>query len=137
MESVLLVMQIVALSAVTALCLYLITVLIRVRNILDTVQRDVKAISIRVIPVLDNLEIITDKVKIITEAIGDQVESMKQIPSRFTNRDPHRGKAGNHVVIRILGTGVVEVIMTWNLRHPSTNGIHRPPCRGCKKRAHG
>ena len=78
MESVLLVMQIIALGAVTALCVYLIMVLIRVRNILDTVERDVKAISTRVIPVLDNLEIITDKVKIITEVIGDQVEAIKQ-----------------------------------------------------------
>ncbi len=78
METVLLVMQIVALTAVSALCIYLITVLVRVRSILEVIEKDVKEIGTRAIPILENLEVITEKVKMITETIGEQVDNVKQ-----------------------------------------------------------
>ena len=74
---VLVIVGIVTLVTVSALCIYLITVLVRVRSILDVIEHDIKEISSRAIPVLENLEIITDKVKIITETIGEQVDSVK------------------------------------------------------------
>ena len=83
METFLLVMQIIALAAVSVLCIYLITVLIRVRSILDIAGRDLKEISAKAIPILENLEVITDKVKIVTETIGEQVESVKHSISSF------------------------------------------------------
>ncbi|MBI1806478.1 MAG: hypothetical protein HYR76_05445 [Ignavibacteria bacterium] len=73
----LLVMQIVALAAVTGLCLFLIVVLVRVRNFLMVVEHDVKKLSARAIPVLENLEVITDKVKNIAESIDGQVDVLK------------------------------------------------------------
>jgi uncharacterized protein YoxC len=77
MENVLLVMQIVALAAVSALCIYLIVVLVRVKSLLQRIEVDVKEISARALPVLDNLEVITDKVKLIAEGISEQVESVR------------------------------------------------------------
>ena len=77
MEIALLVMQIVALGAVSLLCVYLITALIRLRSILEIVERDIKELSARAIPVLENLETITDKIKLITEGIDEQVELVK------------------------------------------------------------
>jgi uncharacterized protein YoxC len=68
---------IVALIAVSTLCVYLIMVLVRIRSILEIVEHDIKEISARAIPVLENLEAITDKVKLITETISEQVESVK------------------------------------------------------------
>jgi uncharacterized protein YoxC len=80
METVNLLLAIVgiaALIAVSTLCVYLITVLVRIRSILEIVEHDIKEISARAIPVLENLEAITDKVKLITETISEQVESVK------------------------------------------------------------
>ncbi len=83
MEPILQVVQIIAFSAVSVLCVYLVAVLIRVRKILDVVAEDLKQISAKALPVLDNLEVITDRVKIITESIGDQVDSLKQAIGSF------------------------------------------------------
>ena len=74
---ILAIVGIVALIAVSTLCVYLIAVLVRIRSILEIVEHDIKEISARAIPVLENLEAITDKVKLITETISEQVDSVK------------------------------------------------------------
>ena len=78
MESLLVIMQIVALVCLSALTVYLITVVVRVRRILDTVERDMRELSAKAIPVFENLEIITNKIKNVTESIDEQVEIVKQ-----------------------------------------------------------
>jgi uncharacterized protein YoxC len=77
MDTFLTIMQIIALAAVSILCIYLITVLVRVRNILTVIERDVKELSAKAIPVMENLEVITDKVKSVTESIDEQVDVVK------------------------------------------------------------
>lgn len=77
METALLIMEIVALAAVSALCVSLVVVLIRVRNLLGIVEQDLKAVSAKAIPVLENLESITGKVKLVTDAVSEQVDSIK------------------------------------------------------------
>ena len=77
MESILQIVQIIAFSALSVLCVYLIAVLVRVRKLLEFVEEDLRQISSKAIPVLDNLEVITDKVKLITESIGDQIDALK------------------------------------------------------------
>lgn len=77
MDGILLAMQIVALVALTVLSIYLISVLIRVRSVLVIVEKDLKELTARAIPVLENIEIITDKVKNVTEVIDEQLESVK------------------------------------------------------------
>jgi uncharacterized protein YoxC len=77
MESVLIVVEIIALAAVAVLCSYLVTVLVRVRNILTVVEHDVRELSAKAIPVMENLEVITEKVKNITETIDEQVDVVK------------------------------------------------------------
>lgn len=83
MDTILQILQLVMYAAVSTLSVTLVIVLIRVRKILDVVEHDVKQISARAIPVLDNLEIITEKVRIITDSIGDQVDTMKQSINSF------------------------------------------------------
>lgn len=78
MEQILIIMQIVALAAVTVLCVYLVMVLVRVKGILGIVERDVHELSARAIPVMENLEVITDRVKNVTESIEDQIDIVKQ-----------------------------------------------------------
>ncbi len=77
METVLIVMQIVALACLSALSAYLIVVLVRVREILTSVDKDVKELSSKAIPVFENLEVITDKVKNVTQSVDEQVEAVR------------------------------------------------------------
>lgn len=73
MESLLVVAQILALLCLSALCVYLIVVLLRVRDILVDVEKDLKEMTARALPVLENVEFITARVKSITENIDDQI----------------------------------------------------------------
>ncbi len=73
MDIILTITLIIALVALSAVCIYLILVLIRVRDILNNVEKDLKEVTARAIPVLDNMEFITARVKSITENIDDQV----------------------------------------------------------------
>jgi uncharacterized protein YoxC len=73
MDIVLTLALIIALLCVSAVCIYLIVVLVRVRDILNTVEKDLKELTARALPVLDNMEFITARVKSITDSIDDQV----------------------------------------------------------------
>jgi uncharacterized protein YoxC len=75
-ESFLLVMEILALGCVSVLCIYLITVLVRMRSVLTEAEKNLKELSVHALPVLENLEVITDRVKSVTERIDGQIESV-------------------------------------------------------------
>ncbi len=78
MELVLVIAQIVALLCLSALCIYMIVVLLRVRDIMVNVEKDVKDIATRAVPVLENMEYITSRVKGITDSIDDQVAAVRE-----------------------------------------------------------
>jgi uncharacterized protein YoxC len=69
--------KIVALLCLSALCIYTIVVLLRVRDSLTNMEKDVKEITGRAIPVLDNMESITLRVKSITESLDEQVGAVR------------------------------------------------------------
>ncbi len=76
-NTILVIMGIIALAAFAALCVYAMTVLARIRNLMVVVERDVKELSARAIPVMENLEAITDKIKNVTESIDEQIDVVK------------------------------------------------------------
>lgn len=76
-NTVLLIFEVIALAALSLVCFYLITVLVRVRTILTVVAEDVKEVSAKAIPVLENLEAITERIKHVTESIDEQVDTVK------------------------------------------------------------
>lgn len=78
MESVLVIAQILALLCLSALCVYLIVVLLRVRDILSAVEKDFKEMTTRALPILENMEYITARVKSITENIDEQVMIVRE-----------------------------------------------------------
>jgi uncharacterized protein YoxC len=78
MESVLVIAQILALLCLSALCVYLIVVLIRLRDVLSGFEKDMKELTARAIPVLDNMEYITGRVRGITDSIDDQLTSVRE-----------------------------------------------------------
>jgi len=72
-ESFLVVAQILALLCVSGVCIYLIVVLLRVKELLSGFEKDMKEMTSRALPILENMEYITSRVKSITESIDDQV----------------------------------------------------------------
>ena len=77
MNDLLTVTEIVALLSLTILCVYLITVLVQLKKTLGEVERDMKEISTRVVPVLENTEYVTTRLKSIAESIDDQVLTVR------------------------------------------------------------
>jgi uncharacterized protein YoxC len=77
-QQILLVAEIAALFSAIALSIYLIVVLVRVREMLGSIQKDFKEISNKAIPVFENLETITSKFKNVAETINDEVENIKE-----------------------------------------------------------
>ena len=94
METFFAVVQIVLFLCLSALCVYLIVVLLRVRDVLANVERDLKEMTSRALPVLENMEFITARVKSITENIDDQVmivresiSSVKQVTDNIVDME--------------------------------------------------
>jgi uncharacterized protein YoxC len=89
METTLLVVQIFALLCVSALCIYLIVILLRVRDVLTNLEKDFKELTTRAVPILENMEFITSRVKGIAESIDDQLggvrDSIAAIKQAVTN----------------------------------------------------
>ncbi len=78
MEPVLVIAQILALLCLSALCVYLIVVLLRVRDILSAVEKDFKEMTTRALPILENMEYITARFKSIAENIDEQVMIVRE-----------------------------------------------------------
>ena len=79
MESILLIIaQILALLCVSGACIYLIIVLLRVRDVLTSFEKDMKEMTARALPVLENMEHITSRVRSITDNVDDQVQVIRE-----------------------------------------------------------
>lgn len=78
MDTFLPVATIIALLCVSALCLYLIGVLLRVKRVLTSVERDLGEVTARALPVLENMEFITARMKSISENVDDQVMMVRE-----------------------------------------------------------
>ncbi len=108
--------QIILVLSLSALAVYLVVVLTKVRSILGHIETDVKEVSVRVIPVLENLEVITSKLRSITANVDDQmtivkssVQSIKEIADNiveFERRVQERVEAPVLEVAGIVGSVV-------------------------------
>lgn len=78
MDLLLTLMQIVALACLSVLSIYMITVLVRLRATLTQVEQDLHQLTSKAIPVFENLDVITTKVKDIAEGIDSEMELVKQ-----------------------------------------------------------
>lgn len=86
MNTFLMMAQIILVLSLTALAVYLVVVLTKVKSMISQIETDVKEVSVRVIPVLENMEVITSKLRSITANVDDQmsivrssVQSLKEI----------------------------------------------------------
>ena len=77
MEGFAAVVQVLANLSVIALCAFLVAFLVRLKATLQTLEKDVRDLSARAVPILDNVEVITDKIRNIADNVDDQVELVK------------------------------------------------------------
>ena len=77
MDSLRSVVETVALLSATALCIYLIVVLARLKEVLILIQKDLSEIGAKAKPVFENLQVITEKLKSVSEKIDDQIGLVK------------------------------------------------------------
>jgi uncharacterized protein YoxC len=108
--------QIILVLSLAGLAIYLVIVLAKVKTLLIQIESDVKNVSARVIPVLENMEVITSKLRSITANFDDQmtivkssVQSIKEIADsivEFERRVQDRIEAPVLEVAGILGSVV-------------------------------
>jgi len=72
-ESLLTIAQLLALLSAAALCVYLIVVLVRFKDVLALLQKDLALLSERSRPVFDNLEVITSRLKSVATTLEEHV----------------------------------------------------------------
>lgn len=77
MDTVLELMQIIALVCFSILSVILIAVLLRVKTLVVEAQENLREIRSRSVPLLDNLEAITSKIRSISENVDEQVEGVR------------------------------------------------------------
>jgi uncharacterized protein YoxC len=108
--------QIILVFSLAGLAIYLVIVLAKVKTLLVQIESDVKNVSARVIPVLENMEVITSKLRSITANFDDQmtivtnsVQSIKEIADsivEFERRVQDRIEAPVLEVAGMLGSVV-------------------------------
>ena len=93
MDTVLELMQIIALVCFSILSVILIAVLLRVKTLVVEAQENLREIRSRSVPLLDNLEAITSKIRSISENVDEQVEGVRDAISSI------RGVAEDIVIL--------------------------------------
>jgi uncharacterized protein YoxC len=71
--------KILALSSFSALCIYLIVVLVRFNALLQILQRELVDLNKSLKPILENLNVITEKIRLIVTKVDDQVNMVQGV----------------------------------------------------------
>jgi uncharacterized protein YoxC len=69
--------QVIVLLSLSGVAIYFVMVLVKAKSILGSIETDIKEINVRIIPVLDNLEVITSKLRSIMENVDDQISIVR------------------------------------------------------------
>jgi uncharacterized protein YoxC len=78
LQDLLTIVEILALLCVSALCVYLIVVLARVRETIGRLEKDVNDMAAHALPILENAEYISARMKSVAENIDDQVLTVRE-----------------------------------------------------------
>ena len=79
METLIQLTKILALSSASALCIYLIVVLIRLNAFLQILQRELVDLNKNLKPILENLNAIADKLRLIAIKVDEQVNMVQGV----------------------------------------------------------
>jgi methyl-accepting chemotaxis protein len=72
-ENFLTVAQIIVLLLLSGVSIYAMVVLVKLRDLLGTIDLNLKEVATRTIPTLENLEVITKKIRVIVENFDEQI----------------------------------------------------------------
>jgi uncharacterized protein YoxC len=78
-ETLIQVTKILALFSASALCIYLIVVLVRLNALLQVLQRELIDLNKNLKPILENLNAITDKLRLIAIKVDEQVNMVQGV----------------------------------------------------------
>ena len=79
METLIQLTKILALSSFSALCIYLIVVLVRFNALLQVLQRELVDLNKNLKPILENLTVITEKIRQIASKVDEQVNMVQGV----------------------------------------------------------
>jgi uncharacterized protein YoxC len=71
--------KILALSSFSALCIYLIVVLVRFNALLEVLQRELVDFNKSLKPILENLTAMTEKIRLIATKVDEQVNMVQGV----------------------------------------------------------
>jgi uncharacterized protein YoxC len=77
LENLLTIAKIIAAVSVSALCIYTIVFMVRLKETIMDLGQDVKHLNEKFVPVMENLEVITRKLRNITENLSDEIGVVK------------------------------------------------------------
>ncbi len=111
METLLVIAQIVVLFSLAGVAVYAILVLIKTRDVLSQVEVNLKEVATRVVPVLENLEVITSRLRGIIENFDDQlallqhsVETIRGVAENVANFQRRIQDAIEGPVLEVMST---------------------------------
>ncbi len=120
METLIDIGKVLALFSAAGLCVYLIVVLMRLNGLLILFQRDFSEIARNLKPILENLNIVADRLKSITTKIDDQVllfksslESFKALADNVVNFEVRVQERLEEPIIRVtslIGTFIGRIL---------------------------
>jgi uncharacterized protein YoxC len=76
-ENLLTIAQVIVLLLLAGVAVYAIIVLASLRDLLGTIDQNLKQVAAKAIPTLDNLEAITSKIRMIVENFDEQIAILK------------------------------------------------------------
>lgn len=131
MESFIQFAQAIALLSAAALCLYLIVTLVRLNATMVSVQRDVAEVAKHLKPLLENLTVVSEKLKSIATQIDEQVslakgslESIRRMArnvEQFEERIQQRLEEPIHKVLSAVGGIIAKVVSFFGTRTTTGN----------------
>lgn len=96
METLSEILKLVLYCSASALCIYLIVVLVRFKVFLQVLQIELIDLNKNLKPILENLNVVTDKLRLITTKVEDQVDiihgvflAFRRITENITRLEEH------------------------------------------------
>lgn len=122
MESFIQFAEAAALLSSAALCIYLIVTLVRLNDVMASLQRDVSETTKNLKPVLENLVVVSEKLKGIATKVDDQVsifkgslEAMRRVADNIEQFEARVQRQLEEPIARIASSvaGLVQKVITF------------------------
>ncbi|MBW7889140.1 MAG: DUF948 domain-containing protein [Bacteroidetes bacterium] len=133
METILTIALIIVALALSFLAVYLVVVLSKLRDVLGTVEINIKEVGARAVPVLSNLEVITSRLRAIMENIDEQlvtlqasVQTIKDVADNVASFEKRIQGAIENPIMEVLNTigGIIRGFTSFFSRsHGSTRDV--------------